>query len=168
MNTIKREGPGCRRYLEHAGHSVASFALPAAIVCHCMFHGASGPAALERDYVIHDIARTAVQIAGLRHELLPGLRAAGDPPVAVPRADCAIIRRMAVPASASAARFAEIGAEERCDDDRAGGEGRKRLTGLGHWAARSALIVSTMARNSRQASWQARMARSAAETKADS
>ena len=42
--------------------------------------------------------------------------------------------------------------------DRAGGEGRKRLTGLGHWAARSALIVSTMARNSRQASWQARPA----------
>ena len=38
---------------------------------------------------------------------------------------------------------------------------------LVHWAARSALIVSTMARNSRQASWQARMARSAAETKAD-
>jgi hypothetical protein len=37
---------------------------------------------------------------------------------------------MAVPASASAARFAEIGAEERCGDDRAGGEGRKRLTGL--------------------------------------
>jgi hypothetical protein len=35
---------------------------------------------------------------------------------------------MAVPASASAARFAEIGAEERCGDDRAGGEGRKRLT----------------------------------------
>src|ERR1700730_12029693 len=46
-----------------------------------------GPAALERDYVIHDIARPAVRIAGLRHELLPGLRAAGDPPVAVPRAD---------------------------------------------------------------------------------
>src|SRR6202011_5226734 len=110
-------------------------------------------AALQRDDVIHDIARPAVRIAGLRHELLPGLRAAGDPPVAVPRADCAIIRRMAVPASASAARFAEIGAEERCGDDRAGGEGRKRLTGLGHWAARSALIVSTMARNSRQASW---------------
>jgi hypothetical protein len=35
---------------------------------------------------------------------------------------------MAVPASASAARFAEIGAEERCGDDRAGGEGRKRET----------------------------------------
>jgi hypothetical protein len=93
---------------------------------------------------------------------------AGDPAVAVAGADCAIIRRMGVPASASAARFAEIGAEERCGDDRAGGEGRKRLAGLGHWAARSALIVSTMARNSRQASWQARMARSAAETKADS
>jgi hypothetical protein len=26
-----------------AGHSVASLALPAAIVCHCMFHGASAP-----------------------------------------------------------------------------------------------------------------------------
>src|ERR1700720_5023789 len=64
------------------GHSVWSLALPSAIVCHCMFHGASAPPRFRR------------------HELLPGLRAAGDPPVAVPRADCAIIRRMAVPASA--------------------------------------------------------------------
>ena len=50
--------------------------------------------------MIHDIARPAVRIAGLRHELLPGLRAAGDPAVDVAGADCAIIRRMAVPASA--------------------------------------------------------------------
>ena len=57
-------------------------------------------AALERDDVIDDVTRPSVRVAGLRHELLPGLRAAGDPPVAVPRADCAIIRRMAVPASA--------------------------------------------------------------------
>jgi hypothetical protein len=42
--------------------------------------------------VIHDIARPAVRLAGLCHELLPGLRAAGDPPVAVTGADCAIIR----------------------------------------------------------------------------
>jgi hypothetical protein len=38
----KERRPGYR-YLGHAGHSVASLALPSAIVCHCMFHGASAP-----------------------------------------------------------------------------------------------------------------------------
>ena len=39
----KRERRPGYRYLGHAGHSVASLALPSAIVCHCMFHGASAP-----------------------------------------------------------------------------------------------------------------------------
>src|ERR1700719_307137 len=99
MNSIKESGPvtaisgmpgSLRRVLGLAFGDRLPLHVPRRI----------GTAALQRDDVVDDVTRPSVRVAGLRHELLPGLRAAGDPPVAVPRADCAIIRRMAVPASA--------------------------------------------------------------------
>ena len=89
------------------------------MVCHCMFHGSSGPAALQRDDVIDDVAGPPVGVAGLRHELLPGLRAAGDSTVNVAGAGCAIIRPVAVASTTSAASVGET-RDEECCDDRAG------------------------------------------------
>src|ERR1700719_4520641 len=99
MNSIKESGPvtaisgmpgSLRRVLGLAFGDRLPLHVPRRI----------GTAALQRDDVVDDVTRPSVRVAGLRHELLPGLRAAGDPPMAVPRADCEIIRRMAVPASA--------------------------------------------------------------------